>query len=208
VLRRGSIVVALVAALAGCGGGSDDRTSTATGGATPEAAAYGASFKHDANRDAQGVEGQSVCALLPAAQVGALTGVSRLRGHVNDSTDLSICSYRGPRGANVRVLLDGASEATRRYYYQLTEARELHHFFNDDPSFKPRDVTGVGDDRTYGGAGAYWTPARAQLVAFADERIVRVTVHVAGQADARRKRESAALAKALFGVLPAAQQDG
>ena len=32
----------------------------------------------------------------------------------------------------------------------------------------------MGDDAAYGGAGAWWTRTKSQLVAYADERILRV----------------------------------
>jgi hypothetical protein len=32
----------------------------------------------------------------------------------------------------------------------------------------------VGDDDAYGGAGAWWTRSKGQLVAYSDERILRV----------------------------------
>ena len=73
--------------------------------------------------------------------------------------------------------LDGAADATRRYYNQLSEAQQK---FNPIPDLRPHDVRHVGDDRTYGGTGAFWTRGRAQLVAFSADRIARVTVYVPG----------------------------
>jgi hypothetical protein len=32
----------------------------------------------------------------------------------------------------------------------------------------------VGDDDAYGGAGAWWTRTKRQLVAYADDRILRI----------------------------------
>ncbi|HEU4657359.1 MAG TPA: hypothetical protein VFR97_07530 [Capillimicrobium sp.] len=204
-----STLVALAAAaalLAGCG--DDDARTASTAAATDTVgrvslpASNGEELEHDADRSAEGVEGHSVCDVLRVGRVEAIVGVPRLRPEVNDSLDLSICRYH--RGAiNVRILLDGAADATRRYYNQLFEAYQK---FNTIPSLKPHNVKGVGDDSTYGGTGAFWTTGREQLVAFKDDRIARVTVHVPGSTNAHRKAAAMDLARALFAKLPRARQ--
>ncbi|UGS34080.1 hypothetical protein [Capillimicrobium parvum] len=187
------------AALAACGSGGSATTTYRSS----LSASNGEELEHDADRSAEGVDGLSVCPLLPTRTVEKVVGVSGLRAERNDSLDLSICRYA--RGAvNVRILLDGAADATRRYYNQLSEAQQK---FNPIPDLRPHDVRHVGDDSTYGGTGAFWTRGRAQLVAFSADRIARVTVHVPAQSDARRKAEAARLAKLIFARAPA-ERDG
>lgn len=188
------IIVVAVALLAGCGGDDASTKTTTTVYRSSLGASNGEELEHDRSRGAQGVEGDSVCDLLPAADVEKVVGVSGLKAARSDSLDLSSCRYA--RGAkNVRVMLDGAADATRRYFNQQAEAYQK---FNTVPSLKPHNVRHVGDDATYGNAGAYWTSGRAQLVAFKADRIARVTVYLPDQSDQRRKREAAALAKLVF----------
>jgi hypothetical protein len=188
------LVPLVVAALAGCGGG-DEAADTATSVYRSSlSASNGEELEHDRSRAAQGVAGQSVCTLLPVADVEQAVGLSGLKAQRSDSLDLSSCRY-AKRDVNVRVILDGAADATRRYYNQQAEAYQK---FNTVPDLKPHNVKHVGDDSTYGNAGAYWTVGRAQLVAFKDDRIARVTVFVPGRPDARRKAQAGVLAKLLF----------
>jgi hypothetical protein len=187
--------------LAACGG--DRAAAPATDpGRVSLPASNGEELEHDADRSAEGVDGLSVCDLLPVARVERVVGVGGLRPVVTDSLDLSICRY-ARRGVNVRILLDGAADATRRYYNQLFEAYQK---FNTIPSLKPHNVKGVGDDSTYGGTGAFWTTGRRQLVAFQDDRILRVTVSVPGSTNAERKAASMELARLAFARLPKARQ--
>jgi len=185
--------------LAACGSGGDGAPTTAsTTHRSSLSASNGEELEHDSDRTAEGVAGSSVCTLLPARDVERIAGVHGLGVERNDSLDLSICRYaRGP--VNVRILLDGAADATRRYFNQFSEAQQK---FNPIPALRPRNVRHVGDDSTYGGAGAFWTRARAQLVAFSEDRIARVTVQIPGQSDRRRKAEAARLAKVVFARMP------
>ena len=191
------------ALIAGCGDDGPAPTSTSpypeTVGRVSGPASNGEELERDTDRTAEGVDGLSVCDLLPVARVERLTRTSGLRAHPNDSLDLSICRYAGG-GVNVRIFLDGAADATRRYYNQLYEAYQK---FNTIPSLKPHNVKGVGDDSTYGGTGAFWTKGRRQMVAFDADRIARVTVSVPGSTDAERRRQAGALARALFARMPA-----
>lgn len=188
----------------GCGDEQPSGTRSGTVYRSSLSASNGEDLEHDRDRSAEGVAGRSVCTMLPPRRVEAtlraagVGGARGLRPERNDSLDLSICRY-AHGGVNVRVLLDGAADATRRYYNQLTEAAQK---FNPDPSLRPRTMRHVGDDSTYGGAGAYWTRARDQLIAFDNDRIVRITVHVPGQPESRRRAAAAHLARRLFAMLP------
>ena len=54
---------------------------------------------------------------------------------------------------------------------------------------RPYQLKHVGDDEAYGGAGAWWTRSKGQLVAYADKRILRVRARPTGRRrDARVAR--------------------
>jgi hypothetical protein len=114
--------------------------------------------------------------------------------HANDSTDLSMCSWRGKEIA-VQLIVDAAPRAQLRYYDQLAEQLEFH---NSEPARRPRQLRHVGDDSAYGGAGAWWTRSKGQLVAYGKERIVRVRVVGRGFDDAAKRRACVRLARAAF----------
>jgi hypothetical protein len=70
-----------------------------------------------------------------------------------------------------------------------------------DPDRKPRQINGVGRDRAYGGAGAWWTRSEFLLVAFKAKKILRVRVNVAGLGDAGSRRAAVIIAKRAFARL-------
>jgi hypothetical protein len=109
----------------------------------------------------------------------------------NDSTDLSICDWRGA-GVRVQLIVDSAPRAQLRYYNQLAEQLQFH---NAEPTRRPYQLKRVGDDDAYGGAGAWWTPSKSQLVAYADERILRIR--------APQRRAAVRLARLAFRRLSA-----
>jgi hypothetical protein len=111
-----------------------------------------------------------------------------MRATPNNSTDLSICDWRG-RGRHIQLVLDSAPRAQLRYYNQLAEQLQFH---NPEPRRRPYQLKHVGDDSAYGGAGAWWTPSKSQLVAYADERILRIRI-----VDGKR-RAAAELARRAF----------
>jgi hypothetical protein len=88
----------------------------------------------------------------------------------NNSTDLSICDWRGG-GLRVQLVLDTAPRAQLRFYNQLSEQLE---YYNQDRLRRPYQLKHVGDDSAYGGAGAWWTKSKKQLIAYADNRILRI----------------------------------
>ena len=117
-----------------------------------------------------GGDSRSACSLIGARRVALVLGVPRVRATPNDSTDLTICDWRA-RAARVQLLIDSAPRAQLRYYNQLAEQLQFH---NEDPQQRPYQLKHVGDDSAYGGAGAWWTRTKRQLVAYADAHIVRV----------------------------------
>jgi hypothetical protein len=117
---------------------------------------------------------ETVCKRVPARAVArALRRPgTRLEAEANDSLDLSVCDWRG-QGVRVQMILDSAPRAQLRYYNQLSEQLQ---FFNADPRRRPYQIKGVGQDSAYGGAGAWWTRTKSQLVAYSKNRILRIRV--------------------------------
>jgi hypothetical protein len=132
---------------------------------------------------------QTVCERVPPRAVARALrrpGI-RLKPTANDSLDLSVCDWRGG-GVRVQMILDSAPRAQLRYFNQLSEQLQ---FYNSDPERRPYQLKGVGDDSAYGGAGAWWTRTKSQLVAYSKNRIVRIRVvgiHAKRQAAARLGR--------------------
>ncbi|MEA2454841.1 MAG: hypothetical protein QOI45_1103 [Thermoleophilaceae bacterium] len=119
-----------------------------------------------------GRETRSACTLLRPREIARILrrpGI-RFTASRNDSTDLTICDWRGA-GLRVQLIVDSAPRAQLRYYNQLAEQFQFH---NTEPERRPYQLERVGDDDAYGGAGAWWTRSKAQLVGYADERILRV----------------------------------
>jgi len=93
------------------------------------------------------------------------------------------------------MILDSAPRAQLRYYNQLAEQLQ---FYNSDPRRRPYQLKRVGDDAAYGGAGAWWTRTKAQLVAYADKRIVRIRVVGSDLDDAAKRRAAVRLGRLVF----------
>jgi hypothetical protein len=109
----------------------------------------------------------------------------------NNSLDLSICEWDGP-GQHFKLMVDTAPKAQLRYYNLLSEQ---HEYYNADPELKARQIKGVGEDSAYGGAGAWWTRGRNQLVVYDHNKILKVRVNVDGWSDARARAAAVSLGK-------------
>jgi hypothetical protein len=181
-VRYHVLLYAIVAALlAGCGGDDPDQPPQRPG--KPSVLrAPGESGTLDAK----------ACRVLPARTVGRVLGVHGLRARPNDSLDLTICEWQGGPVRSVKLLVDSAPRAQLRYYNLLSEQHEFH---NSDPARKARQIKGVGQDSAYGGAGAWWTRATRQLVAYDRERMVKVRVNVRGFGDHEARTAAVTLAK-------------
>ncbi len=132
---------------------------------------------------------ESACTLVRPADVQRALDRGagyRLEARRNDSLDLSVCDWAGGPVQLVRVQIDAATNAELRFNNLLAEQLQNH---NDEPDLRPRQIKGVGRDSAYGGAGAWWTRSRKQLIAFDRKRILRIRV-VADRLDdaARRAR--------------------
>ncbi len=134
------------------------------------------------------------CRVLPARAVAraAGAGAAHLSARPNNSLDLTICEWSGGPVRSVKLLVDSAPRAQLRYYNLLAEQHEFH---NADPARKARQIKGVGEDAAYGGAGAWWTRATRQLVAYDHDKIVKVRVNVSGFGDAEARATAVRLAK-------------
>jgi hypothetical protein len=158
-------------------------------------------FKPTELKDAgeSGTLKESACHLLRASEVAraAERPDLGLAPQANDSMDLSICDWRAG-GLRVQLVIDAAPSAQLRFYNQLAEQLQFH---NPDPEFRPRQVSGVGDDKTYGGAGAWWTRSTKQLVAYKDKRILKIRVVDEDLSDRARRRTAIRVARRSFSRL-------
>ena len=168
--------------LAGCGGDDPEQKPASSSGKPSVLRAPGESGTLDAK----------ACRVLRARTVGRVLGVPGLRARPNDSLDLTICEWRGGRVRSVKLMVDSAPRAQLRYYNLLSEQHEFH---NSDPARKARQIKGVGQDSAYGGAGAWWTRATRQLVAYDRERMVKVRVNVRGFGDGEARAAAVTLAR-------------
>jgi hypothetical protein len=190
-----------ILACAGCGGGGDDTTAP-----TERAGLPPSPLQRPEEAGRSGSERRRACELVrwPAvrrAVVGAGAAAPRsATARDTHSLDLSVCDWSAGGVGNVRLIVDSAPKAQLRYYNQLAEQLEYH---NRDASTgqRPVQIRGVGEDSAYGGAGAWWTPTRKQLVGYARQRIVRVRVVVRGLGDAGRRRVATRLARLAFARL-------
>jgi hypothetical protein len=180
--------IAAAAAVGGCGG--DDDNADASGAyklrTTP--------FRSNAVREPgeSGTVQARACKVLSAGFVQRTIGSSTpLRPAPNNSLDLSICDWDGG-GAHVKLMVDSAPRAQLRYYNLLAEQ---HEYYNADPGLKARQIKGVGEDSAYGGAGAWWTRARNQLVAYDHDKILKLRVNVRGFSDAKARATAVRLGK-------------
>ena len=161
--------------LAGCGSSAGDRTERFQ--QTP--------LKKPAE---SGTESRSACSLLSPADVARQLRQpgQGFSASANNSTDLSVCDWRAGR-LRAELVLDTAPRAQLRFYNQLSEQLE---YYNQDPQRRPYQIKHVGDDSAYGGAGAWWTRSKGQLIAYADNRILRIR--------APRKADAVRVARLAF----------
>ena len=115
---------------------------------------------------------ETACELMVQEQVvGALRGAGVeeivLRPRSSESLNQSICTFRG-EGTTVRLNIDSAPEARRRYFNRVTEAAQLS---SNDPGQRPQPVQGLGDEDALGPAGAFWIDDFGQLFVLRGERL-------------------------------------
>jgi hypothetical protein len=187
LVRYHVLLYAIVALAAGCGGSDSDSAGEGT---------RTTAFKRSelTKPGESGTLDARACEVLPTGFVARRLGVEAggLEARPNDSLDLTICEWSGGPVRLVKLLVDSAPRAQLRYYNLLAEQHEFH---NQDPERRARQIKGVGQDSAYGGAGAWWTRATRQLVAYDRDKIVKLRVNVTGFDDPAARAAAVALAK-------------
>jgi len=142
---------------------------------------------------------ETACELMGEEQVvGALVGAGVdeivLRRRSAESLDQSICTFRG-EGTTVRLNIDSAPAARRRYFNRVTEAAQLG---GNDPGQRPQPVHGLGDEDALGPAGAYWVDDFRQLFVLRGERLFIYQLSAPGLGAGGARRAAARLARATL----------
>ncbi|MGN6216503.1 MAG: hypothetical protein ACTHN7_06040 [Solirubrobacterales bacterium] len=177
-------LVALAAALAGCGSGSDSTESTAAGGSR---------FYHGyPGEEATGLHiSRSDCRALAVAlekQVGRTVQRSS-----DPTPPNSHCRLQG-RGVHVTISLDAAYRARERYENRMTEQVQFNAAY---PDRVPQAVPDVGDPGAHNHY-ASWIPAYSTLFAVRGNRWLTVPYAVAGKTRPQRLAGATALARLAF----------
>jgi hypothetical protein len=209
---RTAVAITLAATLLAACGEKDEPESTSPSASATTTQEEGRGFQGiGADRKQyvgrSGTATKTACELVPNAEVERI--VARAAGgeqvaldrSANDSLDLSFCEYRTVSGPDVyvKLTLDTAVRAVRRYYNLIVEARQLPSIgTGGEEASRPVLVRNVGDDGTYGGAGAFWIPSQLDLTSIKDERIVKVHTYVAGASQTAARESSAELARRAF----------
>ena len=160
---------------ASCGGGGDEKPGTT---AKPPARPH---LKTACDRVPTAV----------AARVARVRPAVLTRSAKGDADAVSACEWRGGPVVLVRVSVDSAPQARRRFTNQQVEQQQ---FYAGDPELKPRLVKGVGED-AFHVPGAWWTRGYRTLSAYAHDRLLRIGVTVRGFSDADRLRAAKALGR-------------
>jgi hypothetical protein len=200
---------ALPAGLAACGDDGAPATSSAPKPETqPRSPGSLIREQPAAAKPASDPVKQRACRALREADVRRLLRTHRLKVpagfEVEDdaSDETTDCRYFAD-GVSVFVTIDRAAQAQKRYWYRLEEQQQKNSW---DAERRPTLVKGIGQDKTYGGAGAFWTPALNRLIAYRDDTMLLIgfTVDGASQTTARAAAKRVALTtyRRLFGNKP------
>jgi hypothetical protein len=124
----------------------------------------------------------------------------RVERKANESLDLSICEFRErtPPDLYVELTIDSAPQAERRYTILIEEGRQRATFDAIPDSSKPIGVRGLGDDDVNGGVGAFWVKLTSQLTVYDQDRLVKVSFHVAGVNNDRSRAAAISLARQIL----------
>lgn len=185
-VKRSSLLclLALVAALAGCGSGSDSTASTAPSGRT--------NFHERPGQQATTLHiGAADCRALGKA-VEKRAG-RPVRRSFDPTPPNSHCRLEG-RGVHVTISLDSSYDARQRYENRMVEQVQ---FNAPDPAKDPHHVAGVGDpaaDEHF----ASWIPAYSTLFAVRGNRWLTVAYPIAGESRPRRLAGASAVARLAF----------
>lgn len=189
--------LACIALLGGCGSGG--ATPGDSSRSTPDAARPSPDRRAQLTRGDCDQLGRYVQERLGtqgrARPAGARGGPPRVTVRSTPGPPLSRCSYSTP-SASVTITLDTATDSHQRFANRLVEA--IQFSFNE-PSKRPRRVSGVGDPGAESG-GAVWTTSSAQLTAIRGNRLLIVGFYEAGLSDPRQRAEAAALARRAYAI--------
>jgi hypothetical protein len=191
-VRRVLLFLAAAALLGGCGG--DDEPPRTAPRQEPKAKAPVAR------------EDQSACRVFHESDVARVvlrTSGRRLEDigkpvvERMDSDETSSCGYyAGPHDdVAVKVVIDGALNPAKRYWYRVTELNQRSDNWSGPD---PRLIKGVGQDKSYGGAGAFWVPSLSKLTAYRDEKMVTVIFFVPGVGDRESSAAAASIARTVY----------
>ena len=160
-------IVRLPSLLAGCGGDDDDSGSDYKLRTT--------AFKSNAIREPgeSGTVKVRACTSCSPAFVARAAAKSHALSNRPTTRSTSASASGTAAGRHLKLIVDSAPQAQLRYYNLLAEQHEYH---NADPELKARQIKGVGEDSAYGGAGAWWTRGRNQLVVYDHDKILKVRV--------------------------------
>lgn len=125
------------------------------------------------------------------ARVARVRPAVLTRTEKGEADAVSACEWRGGPVVLVRVSVDSAPQARRRFANQQVEQQQ---FFAGNPELKPRLVKGVGED-AFAAPGAWWTRGYRTLEAYSHDRLLRIGVTVRGFSDADRLRAARALGR-------------
>ena len=136
-----------------------------------------------------------------------LSDIGKVIVERTDGEEMSSCGYfAGPHDdVAVKLVIDRAENAQKRYWYRIEELNQRSANWNGPD---PRLIRGVGQDKTYGGAGAFWVPSLSKLAAYRDDRMLTVIFFVPGVGDRESSAAAASVARTayrrLFGDRPPA----
>ena len=205
--RRVPVLLALAFASLPAACGKDEQSDSQVAGSTTQATKVEPWDPHPAAERHRGPKGKTACQAIHTADIrpiitAAGSSAASITRTKRNSYELSDCRFH-TRDAATWVTIDRAVDTAKRYWYRKEEQQEFHA---PDAARRPRDIRGIGQDRTYGGVGAFWTPALNRLIAFRDRTMIIVGFTVKGSTDKEREEGAVQLAKLtyrrLFGNRP------
>ena len=192
------LLVAVIASLpAACG--KDEQSADRPAGPTTKAVVTKPWDPHAQTERHRGPKGKTACQAIHTADIRPLLATAgstatRVTRTKRNSYELSDCRFHS-RDAATWVTIDRAVDAAKRFWYRMEEQQEFHA---PDAARRPHHIKGIGQDRTYGGSGAFWTPSLNRLIAYRDRTMIIVGFTVKGSTDQQRERGAVKLAKLTF----------
>ena len=208
-----AVLGALALGAAACGEDEPDRAA-APPATTERTADTGATARRPARRvkradrpACEALRESDVARVVERVTGRPLRAIGRVAVERSDSDEISNCGYfAGPHDdVAVRLIIDRAINAQKRYWYRMEEQNQRTA---TGAKGKPRLIKGVGQDKTYGGAGAFWNPSLSKLIAWRDDTMLTVIFFVPGVGDRESSRAAGWVARTayrrLFGDKPPA----